>query len=226
MYYYSGLAYKILHFIEKIGWRMADVVLPISEAMVDYMKWEIPMTYKVVLDPVDPKDFPYEETENHGTVMFHGVLTKNKGIDILLEAAHKMPDTVFVIVGDGPDRARLESMAPDNVFFKGWVPFKDIRNEIAKCAVGVALRSDNPGNEYVVTSPFLQYGVMGKPCLVTSRKVFEGLYFKFSNSKEMVNHLKYLLKHPEEGEVLKKFVLRNHLAEKIAEEIWEILKSA
>src|SRR3990167_3121575 len=47
---------------------------------------------------------------------------------------------------------RLQKIAPRNVFFDGWTPFKDIWLKIASCSVGVALRSDNPGNEYVVTS--------------------------------------------------------------------------
>ena len=57
----------------------------------------------VVLDPVDLKDFPINGVRNDGTVMFHGTLTKNKNVDVLLEAAGMLPKIDFTIIGDGPD---------------------------------------------------------------------------------------------------------------------------
>ena len=224
MYYYKGLAYKILHFFEKIAWKMADEIIAISEPMADYIENEIGRRPKVVLDPVDPSDFESKPYFG-GLVMFHGVLTKNKNIDILLDAAGLMPEIIFNIVGDGPDMKRLQKIAPKNVFFQGWVPFRHIHHYIASCSVGVALRSDNPGNEYVVTSPFLQYGIMGKPCLVTRRKVFGDYEWQFSSVEEMVEKIKFLLKCPEEGFKLREFILKNHEAKKIGSEIWSLLSS-
>lgn len=224
MYYYSGLVYKFLHFFEKIAWRMADDVIAISSKMAWYIMRESGRYVYTVLDPVDIKGFPANEPYGKGTVMFHGVLTKNKNVDILIEAAHLMPHVDFAIVGDGPERKRLIASAPANVFFHGWVPFTSIPRYIADCSVGVALRSDNPGNEYVVTSPFLQYGVMGRPCLTTRRAVFGDYPWQFSEVNEFVLKLEILLKRPwEEGQKLKRFILQNHDAEKIAGDIWKIL---
>lgn len=226
LYHYSGLTYKFLHFFERIAWRMADEIIVISEAMGNYVEGEIGRRPKVILDPVDSKDFPEINTGNEGTVMFHGTLTKNKNVDVLLEAAKRLPRIGFVIAGDGPDFKRLMRKAPPNVYFAGWVPFKQIYHHISLCAVGVALRSSSPGNEYVVTSPFLQYGICGKPCLVTRRKVFGDYKWQFSGVGELVEKIQILLKRPEEGEKLRKFVIENHSAEKIAGEIWKILMQA
>lgn len=157
------------------------------------------------------------------TVMFHGVLTKNKNVDIMLNAARFLPHVTFRIIGDGPDRERLEKLAPKNVHFWGWSPFEDMPDLIKTCTIGVALRSDNPGNQYVVTSPFLQYGVMGKPCLVTRRRVFGNYEWQFSSVMEMVKKIKILLERPLEGAKLREYVIKNHNAEKIAKEIWAIL---
>ena len=225
MYYYSGWVYDFLHFFEKMAWRMMDKIIVISDAMADYVEAETGDRPEIALDPVDPKDFHLIGAKSHGTVMFHGVLTKNKGVDILLEAAKKLPAVYFVILGDGPDRKRLENLAPSNVFFKGWVAFEKIKWVINTCAVGVALRSDNPGNEYVVTSPFLQYGIMGKPCLVTRRKVFGDYEWQFSGVDEFIAKLKYLLEYPQDkqGEKLREYILANHRADKIGEQIWQIL---
>lgn len=222
MYYYSGWKYKVLHFFEKIGWRLADKIIAISIEMGEKIYLDCKKLVHIVFDPVDPKDFQVKE-KPEGYVMFHGVLTRNKNIDILLEAAKRLPDVTFMVVGDGPDRIRLINKATRNVIFTGWVPFKGVQHYIAKCAIGVALRSDNPGNQYVVTSPFLQYGIMGKPCLVTRRKVFGDYEWQFETADELESKIRQLLKSPTVGKKLQKFILENHSAEKIAEEIWEIL---
>lgn len=227
MYYTSGLLYKILHWIEKIEWKTIDLVIPISKVMRDYISHDInTVGLSIANDPVDPTDWPFanmlKETSEK-IVMFHGTLTKNKNVEFLLEAAYHMPKIKFRIVGDGPDRKRLEQLAPFNVEFLGWKPFEYMYKYINQCNVGVALRSDNRGNEYVVTSPFLQYGAMQKPCLVTRRKVFGDYEWQFTGYREFQEKLEKLLSMPEEGLKLYEYVMKHHNAQKIAEDIWNIL---
>ena len=230
MYYYSGWVYKVLHFIEKISWIMADEIIAISDAMADKIEQEIGRRPKVVLDPVDPADFEPGGPCERNLVMFHGVLTKNKNVDILLSAARYLDWADFVILGDGPDFARLKSIAPKNVFFYGWVPFHKVQEHIRNCTIGVALRGDNSGNEYVVTSPFLQYGIMGKPCLVTRRKVFDGYEWQFQGFRELIEKITKILSMPsedykQESDKIRLHILQNHDARKIAGEIFEILNA-
>lgn len=225
MYYTSGWLYNFLHFFEKLTWLTVDRIIVISNTMADYVSCEIKRRVRVALDPVDPLDFPLDSVLNHRVVLFHGLLTKNKNVDILIEAARRLPDVHFRIIGDGPDRKRLEALAANyiNVQFIGWVPFRNIFRYISTCSVGVALRSNNSGNNYVVTSPFLQYGVMGKPCLVTRRKVFRDYRWQFSGVDELIRKLQVLLDCPQEGEKLREYVLENHNAKDIAEQIWNLL---
>jgi len=222
-YYYKGAMYGFLHFFEEIGWTAANKIIVISEAMAKALLEE-GYPCEVVRDPVDPKDFPLvEESPDSNTVMFHGVITRNKNLDMLLEAAKRMPKTNFVIIGGGPDLYRLIQIAPKNVHFQGWVPFKEIYRHIASCTVGVAMRSENAGNDYVVTSPYIQYGIMGKPCLVTRRKVFGDYPWQFSTVKEMVDKLEDLLTATVDSKGLREVFILHHSAEKISEEIWKIL---
>lgn len=225
MYYCSGKLYKILHEIEKIGWRLSDKILAISEPMADLIRAEVDTPVKVIYDPIDPEDFPLVKKHNDKKrVMFHGLLTKNKGVDMIMQAAWLMPEIEFWIVGDGPDKKRLEALAPKNVYFTGWVSFNLMYLHIGNCDIGIAMRSNNPGNEYVVTSPFLQYGIMGKPCIVTKRKVFKHYPWVFTTPLELKEKIEILLELPSEGEWLRKFVLKNHDAKTIASEILECLK--
>lgn len=222
MYYTSGIFYRLLHVFEKWGWYSADKIIVISQVMADKL-YEEGFSSIVIRDPVDTEHFFYKE-ENSGFVMFHGTLTRNKNVDVLLHAARWMPDTEFRIIGDGPDRKRLEMIAPDNVAFRGWVSYDEIPYHLSECAVGVALRSDNPGNDYVLTSPFIQYGAMGKPCLVTRRKAFGAYPWQFESSKELIGKIRKLLNaSPEEGKKVRGYIVYHHDAKKIAEEIWSKL---
>lgn len=60
---------------------------------------------------------------------FSGRLIPSKGVDTLLQAAG--PDTHVLILGDGPERARLEAMAGLNVTFAGAV--KDPERWLPAC---------------------------------------------------------------------------------------------
>ena len=229
MYYTWGKLYKFLHFFERIGWKMADEIYVISKPMATLVKYEIgdiSQKVKIILDPVNPDDFIIEEkTENKKVVMFHGLLIKNKNVDVLLQASHILPEIEFWIVGDGPDKERLETFAPKNVIFFGWKPFKDIPKLISQCDVGVATRSTNLGNQFVVTSPFLQYSVMAKPCIVSRRIVFEDMGYKhmFVNALELAQQIEALIDDKTEGKKMRQYILENHNAKDIGEEIWNAL---
>jgi hypothetical protein len=67
---------------------------------------------------------------------------------------------------------------------------------------------------------------MGKPCLVTRRKVFGDYSNQFGDIDEMVSKLLYLIDNSEEeGVKLQKYILDNHNAKNIAEQIWLKLQS-
>ena len=223
MYYFTGPLYWFLHFFEVLEWRMVDGIIAISKAMADQIFEESGRCAFVALDPVDPDNFPIYQKEDHGTVMFHGLLTRNKNVDVLLAAAEMLPKILFTVVGDGPDRERLEKLAPNNVRFTGWIPFHKIVRILNTCSVGVALRSDNPGNDYVVTSPFLQYSILAKPCLVTKRKVYGDYPWQFTGVNDLVKGINALMANKTEGKRMREYVLKYHNAKEIGDQIWCLL---
>jgi glycosyltransferase involved in cell wall biosynthesis len=56
-----------------------------------------------------------------GDFLYLGRLSSEKGLDRLVARWREMPGRL-VVVGDGPDRDRLEAAAPDGVEFRGAVP--------------------------------------------------------------------------------------------------------
>jgi glycosyltransferase involved in cell wall biosynthesis len=59
------------------------------------------------------------------TLLFVGALVPEKGADLVLVAASRLPDAHVVVVGEGPERAELERAAEryasGRVHFRGWV---------------------------------------------------------------------------------------------------------
>lgn len=76
-------------------------------------------------------------------VLFVGRLVERKGVDRLIEAAARWPaDVVVDVVGDGPERARLEALAQvrgvgHRVRFWGVVPDEELRRRYAEADVFV-----------------------------------------------------------------------------------------
>jgi len=228
MYYLKGWVYDFFHLFETWEWEVIDGIFAISEPMADEIEWKVGYRPVVINDPVDLEAFhPKEKHTDRGFsdgVRFHGFLTKNKGIDTLLRAARLLPAVKFVIGGDGPDKKRLESIAPANVHFEGWQ--EDIGTFIRWAKIGIAIRGKNPGNQFVVTSPYLQYGACGKPCIVSKRKVFGDYEWQFTDAKDLAEKIERLMPiATEEGEKLRKHIVENHDARKIGEEIWYRLSS-
>jgi glycosyltransferase involved in cell wall biosynthesis len=58
-------------------------------------------------------------------VVYVGRLSPEKGVDTLLSAARDV-DGVVEIIGDGPERTRLEAMAGANVVFRGQLPSPEV----------------------------------------------------------------------------------------------------
>lgn len=76
---------------------------------------------EVLLPPVDMAQFPlYEGPREH--FLSASRLVPYKRVDRVIEAFRSMPDRILFIAGDGPDRQRLERIAPPNVRFVGHVP--------------------------------------------------------------------------------------------------------
>jgi glycosyltransferase involved in cell wall biosynthesis len=98
----------------------------------------------VKANPVDAEHngTPLPRHERTIDVLYVGRLSVEKGIDVLIHAAALLPSRRFRIVGDGPERARLEELAATvpNVHFAGRVPHEQIEQEM-RAATVVAIPS-------------------------------------------------------------------------------------
>jgi len=77
--------------------------------------------------------------ERERRFLYVGRLSAEKGVDTLLDAAREL-DGVVEIIGDGPERSRLEARASPNVVFVGHIPVSQVIDRM-KSALALAVPS-------------------------------------------------------------------------------------
>lgn len=109
-------------------------------------------------------------------IMTAGRLVDWKNIDGIIDAVSKIPNTVLVIVGDGPKRVQLEKYAKDRldtrVVFTGMISNKDVI-AVMKCSGVFVLNSSYEGLSHVLIEaqmigvPIIATNVGGNPEVIT-----------------------------------------------------------
>jgi glycosyltransferase involved in cell wall biosynthesis len=116
--------------------------------------------------PHPPQPLPYRTSASEGFVLSVNRLDRAKRIDLLIEAAKREPALRIVITGEGPDRARLESLASGlngQVEFVGRVDDERLADLYARClAVYYA-----PVDEDFGMVPYEAF-LSGKPVVTTT----------------------------------------------------------
>lgn len=151
-----------------------------------------------------------------GRVLFVGRLVEKKGVDILIEAAARVPAAVVAIVGDGPSRADLEKLVADReladrVEFLGARPRQGVMDELARAAVvAVPSRVGAGGDQDGVPVVLGEAMAAGVPVVASDigglgEYVVDGENGRVVASgsvDELATALAALLEHPDHAETL------------------------
>jgi len=142
-------------------------------------------------------------------VLFMGRLVDAKDLPNFLRAArlviNKYPKTLFAIIGEGPERRRLENLCKelaivDNVKFLGAVPHSDIPSYYAACDVFV-LPSWSEGFGTVMMEaafskrPIVATDVGGARVTIVDNET--GYIVEIANSAQMADRIQRLLGNPQ-----------------------------
>ncbi len=92
-----------------------------------------PLEARLLSEPV-PLDH-----QSFGPVLFAGRLAPEKNIEAVLDAARQMPDTQFIIAGDGPLRPLVEKAVAelDNIDYRGWLKRPELLQAFDDCEIMV-----------------------------------------------------------------------------------------
>lgn len=77
---------------------------------------------------------PAASSDKRAGILFVGRLSREKGVDTLIDAARLMPRVAFTVIGSGPDEERLRAVAPGNVTFTGVLPNQAARLAMARAS--------------------------------------------------------------------------------------------
>ena len=102
------------------------------------------------------------QTEPGPSFMYAGRLSPEKGIDVLIEAAAQLPDARVEVLGDGPERERLERLAaetaPGRIRFRGRVDKAEVQDAM-RSALAVVVPSRWYENQPITVLEAMASGV-------------------------------------------------------------------
>ncbi len=116
--------------LDRVALGEARKVFATSRNVADRLERSTGISAPVMPHP--PQALAYRCDEYGDFVLSVGRLDRAKRIDLLIEAA-KHADIPVVIAGDGPDRARLESLANGSVRIAGRVSEEELVDLYARC---------------------------------------------------------------------------------------------
>ncbi|MFD0671337.1 glycosyltransferase family 4 protein [Cohnella sp. GCM10027633] len=124
----GAVATWMLHRIRQWDARTAngvDSVIANSRYVANRI-WKVYRRHSTVIHPpVDIDSFKLE-TNKQDYYLTASRLVPYKRIDLIVEAFSKMPDKRLVVIGDGPEYAKIKSMAAPNVTLLGYQPSEQL----------------------------------------------------------------------------------------------------
>lgn len=166
---------------------------------------------------------------------YPGTLNQHQGVDVAIRALmllrDKAPDVKFLIIGDGPDREKLNAIVKqerleDRVTIQGFVPMEAVAETMATVDLGVVpKRSDSFGNEAFSTK-IMEFMAMGVPVVVSNTRIDEFYFnetliqfFESGNAEDLAAKILDLVHDP-----AKRDVLRTNARRFVEQNNWDVKK--
>lgn len=239
-----GVSYKLEEFIYSksnlVSGQTQGIVKNISDRFPKVASYWLPNgidfnQYNILANGLDFR-IQYGFKASDFVLMYAGILGHAQGLDVILRSANttrNQPDIKYVIIGDGPEKQRLLTLASelklDNLKFIGNIPRSKMSMAIAACDAYIVPLKKNDLFLGAIPSKLFEPLAMGKPILLgvdgEARDLFiekgkGGLFFIPEDSDDLSEKALYFNSNRNElsklGENGKKYVSTNFNREKIA----------
>lgn len=118
----------------------------------------------VIHPPVDLDAFPLHVGPREPYYLAASRLVPYKRLDLIVDAFRRMPDKRLRVIGDGPERGRLEALADraSNIEILGFQPLESLRRQMAQAQAFVFAADEDfgimPLEAQAVGTPVIAYG--------------------------------------------------------------------
>lgn len=174
----NSLKARIIYFVEKMSWRLSDMIIKESYAEINYFSKQFKVDtkkFRRLLISADDSKFPacaFKEPQESFVVFYHGTFIPHHGTDVIIKAAKILSDKkdiIFKLCGDGITKNASEELARKfnlmNVKFLGWVPFEKLLQKIDQSDVCLGIFGDISKASYGVTNKNYQILCSQKPLI-------------------------------------------------------------
>ena len=237
-------------------YRRADHIVVVTEAFRAHLikKWNVPAgKISVVENGVEPELFaPVDAAalkrelglEDKFVVCYIGTLGMAHGLGTLVDAAEriasKLPDVVFLLVGEGAEKQRIIELARErgvtNIRFVGQQPREKIPAFISSADACAVLLRKTDVFQTVIPTKMLEFMSCERPVILgvdgQARRVLEqaraGIFVEPENADALVNAVALLHAQPDLraslGQNGRRFVLQNLSRQRTARAYIEVLE--
>ncbi|MDN7665691.1 glycosyltransferase family 4 protein [Burkholderia vietnamiensis] len=163
----SALARALLHYIRNWDARSANGVDRVA-ANSRFIARRIRKTYRrdatVIYPPVDVEHLALC-TDKEAFYLTASRLVPYKRIDLIVEAFSRTPERRLVVIGDGPEMAKIRALAGPNVTLLGYQPFDVLHDHLQRARAFVFAAEEDfgisPVEAQACGTPVIAYGKGG-----------------------------------------------------------------
>ena len=176
-----------------------DYVIANSNFTSERIKKYWGLNSEVINPPVDTKRFKYNESRRDFYLSVNR-LVPNKRIDLLIESFNRL-NLPLIIIGDGPERIKLEKMSNSNIKFLSKISDSEVEKYMSTCKAFIYAGIEDfgiaPVEAMASGSPVIAYGKGGildtVNCLHENdkEKVPNGLLFKKQSYEDIIDTINW-----------------------------------
>lgn len=174
-------------------------------------------TISIVPNGIDISFFEKNNVIRKKNVVFSGAMYYHRGLDILLDAVpeiiKKIPETRFILIGDGPEIQKLKNIVIEkklgsNVEFKGWILRTEIPHHLMENCIGIGPLRSTDVTKNALPIKALEYMASSLPILAAEGTLQDNIlkdgqngYF-IKNSDELAKKIIFLLQNDQDRETM------------------------
>ncbi len=159
----------ILHYIrlwDRHNSKGVDHFIAISNFISKRIKKFYGRDSVVIYPPVDTDKFQIHEGDRQDYYVTCSRMVPYKKIDLIVETfAKKLPNENLIVIGDGPDRKKIEKLAKSNIRFLGHTSFESLQDYISKAKAFIFAAHEDFGISPIEAqscgTPVIAYGKGG-----------------------------------------------------------------